>query len=175
MPLKGDYKWLEDEDAIHVDVPLKGIKPSIVDLLGKSTEEPYDFFLYNCEIGILQVLHKKLTFYLHALGFSIYMYAVDVDYVKVSYPPYLIELNLAGSVDASKVKATCKHGILQIKLQKVRFRHDSIGKTIEETVSNLSLSYSEVIFSVSTVHSKKYEILLRTCLTFCDADSRRKP
>jgi HSP20 family molecular chaperone IbpA len=41
------------------------------------------------------------------------------NYVKVSFGSYLLELDLMGGIDDTKVKATAKNGNLILKLQKV--------------------------------------------------------
>jgi carbohydrate-binding DOMON domain-containing protein len=35
MPLTGAFTWVDKRDQVKVSIPLKGVAPSIVDILGK--------------------------------------------------------------------------------------------------------------------------------------------
>lgn len=94
MPIKADYTWNEKKDSVKILIPLKGVSPAKVDILGK-------FIIYY-------------SYLMYLMLFII----VSGRTLKVNFNPYILDLLLYQEVDSLKHRATVKDGILQITLFK---------------------------------------------------------
>lgn len=138
MPLRPNYTWSESTKAIQLCVPLKGHGKNEVDVFGEDRKISIILLLgrrhrsLNCSHTSINIRYScsirkhvtQLIIWYPSLHYRFSDNAATECYLKVSFPPYLLELDLHGCIDSGQSRARVEKGVLIIKARK---KQDNIG------------------------------------------------